>query len=119
MLKFGPSISDYHSSMLTSPITCEEIRNALFSMNSNKSPGLDGFSSGFFKYSWDIISADFCSAILKFFQTSKVLTEVNPTLITLMPKSSTASHVGDFCPISLCNVVYKTIKKVLAIVLNW
>lgn len=41
---------------------------------------------------------------------------VNNTLITIMPKVTNAKRIGDFKPISLCNVIYKIVAKNLA---NW
>ncbi|XP_074298403.1 uncharacterized protein LOC141629276 [Silene latifolia] len=45
----GPSVAiDDHASLIR-PVTRSEIQQALFAIDSNKSPGLDGFSVGFFK----------------------------------------------------------------------
>lgn len=114
VLQAGAVLSATHSSMLTAHVTYEEIRTAVFSMHSDKSPGPDGFSPGFFKNAWSIIKDDFCMAITEFFESGKLLSEVNSTFITLIPKSTGASHVGDYRPISLCNVIYKTITKIMA-----
>ncbi|XP_074305964.1 uncharacterized protein LOC141641192 [Silene latifolia] len=54
---------------LTSPITRSEIKQALFSIDVNKSPGIDGFSSGFFRAVWDIVKVDFCKAVEELFTT--------------------------------------------------
>lgn len=114
LLQEGPFLSDANKAMLSATITREEIKSAIFAMHSDKSPGPDGFSPGFFKNCWDIIGEDFYNAIEEFFRTGKILREINATFITLIPKTINASKVGDFRPISLCNVVYKTITKIMA-----
>ncbi|XP_074266898.1 uncharacterized protein LOC141590190 [Silene latifolia] len=59
----GPCVTEEDKLRLVQDITSSEIKAALFSIDSNSSPGVDGFSSGFFKSSWDIINGDFCAAI--------------------------------------------------------
>ncbi|GKA76581.1 RNA-directed DNA polymerase, eukaryota, reverse transcriptase zinc-binding domain protein [Tanacetum coccineum] len=94
-------------------VTEEEIKKALFDIDDNKAPGPDGFTSKFFKKSWDIVKRDFCAAIKEFFNTGKILGEVNATLIFLVPKMLTPQKVSDFRPIACCNVIYKCISKIL------
>lgn len=103
-----------NANSLLAPVSNEVIKNAIFSMHSDKSLGPDGFSPGFFKHSWNIIHEDFCAAIHEFFDTGKLLKEINSTFISIIPKKANVNHVGQFCPISLCNVVYKTITKIMA-----
>lgn len=50
LLKDGGFILNIQASPLVFPVSTDEIRDALFSMSSNKSPGTDGFSPGFYKH---------------------------------------------------------------------
>ena len=53
---------------LEAVVTAEEIKNVLFSMPSNKSPGPDGFPCEFFKTAWSVVSHDFILAVQSVFQ---------------------------------------------------
>ena len=86
--------------MLASPVTDQEIKDTFWSLKANKAPGPDGFSAGFFKTSWAIVGRDVIQAIRTFFESGKLLTEVNSTIIALIPKVPNPANVGDFRPIS-------------------
>ena len=51
--------------------------------------------------------------VVKVLNSSVVLESTNSTFIALIPKVKQPRKVFDFCPISLCNVVYKLFSKVL------
>ncbi|GJW28396.1 hypothetical protein Tco_0045271 [Tanacetum coccineum] len=91
-----------------------EIKNAMFSMGNEKSPGPDGFTAAFFKEAWDIVGKDVILAVREFFINGKLLKEMNHTIIALIPKVSTPARVNDFQPISCCNVLFKCISKIIA-----
>lgn len=110
----GPRLSLEHADSLVRDISQQEIKDALFSIGDDKSPGPDGYSSCFFKAAWETIKDDFVDAITEFFGTGSLLKQANHTVITLIPKGSHSSTVGDFRPISCCNVIYKTITKILS-----
>lgn len=48
-----------------------------------------------------------------FFRLGRLLNKLNHTFIALVPKTQEASTLKDFCPISLCNTIYKIFSKVL------
>ncbi|GKG18132.1 hypothetical protein Tco_0372430, partial [Tanacetum coccineum] len=91
----------------------DEVKNALFDIDGNKALGPDGFSSQFFKAAWSTVGGDICKAVKEFFKSSKLLKEVNATIISLVPKLQTPRVVSDYRPIACCNVVYKIISKIL------
>ncbi|KAL2252836.1 UNVERIFIED_CONTAM: Retrovirus-related Pol polyprotein from type-1 retrotransposable element R2 [Sesamum indicum] len=48
--------------------------------------GPDGYSSGFFKAAWPIVGHEVSSAVLDFFNTGRLLKQINTTLLALIPK---------------------------------
>nr|GEX21518.1 RNA-directed DNA polymerase, eukaryota, reverse transcriptase zinc-binding domain protein [Tanacetum cinerariifolium] len=90
-----------------------KIKKAMFMIDENKAPIPDGYTLCFFKKAWNIIGNDVCQAVRGFFKTRRNLSEINTTLIALVPKIQTPAKVSDYRPIACCNVIYKCISKVL------
>ncbi|XP_020266575.1 uncharacterized protein LOC109842073 [Asparagus officinalis] len=110
----GPCLDQAQARNLSSPVTKEEIKNAVFSMGDDKAPGPDGFSMAFYKSAWHIIGDEVTKAITEFFNTGKLLGMINATSITLIPKIKCPKFSADFRPIACCNCLYKIISKILA-----
>lgn len=108
------SCVDQDQQVLLCPITPEEVRQVLFDMPSNKSPGPYGYNAEFFKSTWEIIDAEFVVPIQAFFVKGFVPKRINSTILALIPKKTYATEMRDYRPISCCNVVYKVISKLLA-----
>lgn len=83
-------------------------------MGAFKAPGPDGLQAIFIQSQWKVVGASFCNMILEIFREHVKVREVNQTLITLIPKVEQVCNIRDFRPISLCNVAYKVITKILA-----
>ena len=101
-------------SALTDCISPELIFKTLKSMKKGKAPGPDGFTVEFFLECWPIIHLDFCDAIQGFFRFNNMHASTNSTCIALIPKTATAKNMSDLRPISLLNIPYKCISKILA-----
>ncbi|XP_021764901.1 uncharacterized protein LOC110729476 [Chenopodium quinoa] len=95
------------------PFTSEEIKAAIFSIDDSKSPGLDGFPSGFFKTLWVSVGSSVIAAIRHFFSHGYMLKDWNRTFLTLLPKVDNPEFISQFRPIGLCNVIYKYVAKCL------
>ena len=52
--------------------------------------------------------------VLDFLNNGNMLPNINHTNIVLIPKVKNPKRMSEFRPISLCNVIYKIISKVLA-----
>ncbi|XP_020245131.1 uncharacterized protein LOC109823258 [Asparagus officinalis] len=64
----GVCLNEAQAIALSSAVTKEEIKKAIFSMDDNKAPGPDGFNMSFYKSAWSIIGDEVSQAILDFFQ---------------------------------------------------
>lgn len=99
---------------LVSQVTLNEVKKALFGMHPDRSPGPDGFSPGFYQKFRSIISTDLLNLVRQFFVQGKLENDIGDANIVLIPKVKNPSTMRDLRPISLCNVVYKVISKVLS-----
>lgn len=99
--------------MLGQEVTVEEIKSALFAMPAHKSPDPYGYPCDFYKATWDILGSDFLVAIQSFFLKGFLPNGINSTIVALIPKKSDANMIKDYRPIACCNVIYKTISKIL------
>ncbi|CAJ2659660.1 unnamed protein product [Trifolium pratense] len=110
----SPRITTEDNVMLEAPITKEEIRTTLFQMHPDKSPGPDGFNPAFFQQFWHLCGDDVFTATKDWLQRGYFPSSLNETNICLIPKCESPITMKDFRPISLCNVLYKMVSKVLA-----
>lgn len=115
IFSFGPLFSESDRNQLQSPTKDYIIKETLFSMGDDKSPRPDGFTAAFFKHNWVTICDDFLLAVHEFFLNGTLLKQVNHAAISLIPEGKHDPIAADFSLISCCNVVYKTISKVIVI----
>ena len=90
----------------------------MFMMHPEKAPGPDGMAAISFQYSWHIIKKDLLDLVNKFLRSGKMETRLNITNICLIPKIERPTRMTELRPISLCNIGYKIISKVLCQRLN-
>jgi exonuclease III len=107
-------INTDHNSALLRPITQTEVDHAVENMPPGKAPGPDGFTTDFFHHCWDMVKEEVWQVVEESRTSGQVLPALNATFITLIPKEERVTHPKQFRPISLCNVIYKIITKVIA-----
>jgi exonuclease III/ribonuclease HI len=109
-----PRVTSGMNEELLRNFTMEDIDTALSQMHPLKSPGPDGFSACFYQRSWATIRLDVGKAVLDFLNFGVFDPSLNSTHIVLIPKIKNPTRITDYRPISLCNVLYKLMSKVLA-----
>jgi hypothetical protein len=112
-LRNGSQLTLSQREELVRPIAVKEIEEALYGIGDLKSPGVDGYSSKFFKSCWRIVKDDVVKAAQEFFEQMMLFTPFNQTVVTLVPKYEGAKSVKDFRPIAGCSTFYKILSKVL------
>ncbi|GJW01885.1 RNA-directed DNA polymerase, eukaryota, reverse transcriptase zinc-binding domain protein [Tanacetum coccineum] len=83
-------VSNEDAEFMTRQVSDDEIKHAMFDICDNKAPGPDGYTAKFYKKAWSKIGRDVCDAVKEFFASGRMLG-----------------------PIACCNVIYKTISKIL------
>ena len=91
----------------------EEIKSTLWSLKPFKTPGPDGLHAEFFQRFWLVMGNSVLEEVGKIFSQRKISEFLNRTHITLIPKIQGPESLGNYRPISLCNIVYKVVTKII------
>ena len=102
------------NSKLTAPYKVEEVELAIKEMPPLKAPGPDGMPFLFYQTYWMEVGMDITQVVLSCLNSGSILKSINHTFIILIPKVKNLERVSEFRPISLCNVIYKVVSKVIA-----
>lgn len=108
-----PTILDDNMAFIKREVTQRDILNVIKHMNPFKALGVDGLQAGFFQSQWHVIGETVCNLILDIFKNTGKVSDINETLITLVPKVDPVVRIRNFRPITLCNVSYKIVTKIL------
>jgi hypothetical protein len=114
MDKIMPRVTDLMNKKLLAPFTPEDVKKVVFSIGDFKAPGPDGLHAVFYKKIWSICGEDITQEVLLALNLSTIPKGWNDTTVVLIPKVDEPGLVTQFHPISLCNVIYKIISKMLA-----
>ena len=112
--KVQPKVSSEMCEMLRAPYVGEEVYEALMQMHPTKAPGPDGMCALFYQKMWSIVGEDVIKKVLDILNNGGDIGAINQTYLALIPKKKQCETPVDYRPISLCNVIYKLVSKVLA-----
>ncbi|XP_026416849.1 uncharacterized protein LOC113312300 [Papaver somniferum] len=99
--------------MLDAIPSAEEIKEAIFSMDPESSPGPDGFSGCFCRACWHIIHDYVVHAIQFYWRRRFIPKGLNSNFLVLLPKIEGPKSPNHFRPIGLSNESFKIITKII------
>jgi hypothetical protein len=107
-----PQVSDEENEILIADFTENEVREAVFQMEHNKSPGPDDFPAEFYQVFWGVIKDDPLAMFHDFHKDNLDLFSLNFGIITLIPKIENATKIQQYRLICVLNVSFKIFTKV-------
>ncbi|XP_074301324.1 uncharacterized protein LOC141632703 [Silene latifolia] len=107
-------VLEWMNAILGSEYREEEVSDALNQIHLLKAPGPDEMNGLFYQTYWHIVGPMVIRTVFGVLRGDQMPEGMNHTHIMLIPKKKAPDKIRDFRPISLCNVVYKLVSKVLA-----
>jgi hypothetical protein len=86
-------VTDEENMILVEEFTEEEAKKALYQMEHNKSPGLDGFLIEFYQVFWEVIKTYLMALFHEFHRGRLPLYSLNFGTIILLPKCEEAVKI--------------------------
>ncbi|XP_058752696.1 uncharacterized protein LOC131625878 [Vicia villosa] len=99
---------------LEKPFSEEEIKDAIWSCDGNKSLGPDGFSLEFFKRFWFLLKDDLMKLCNDFYLKGTLVNAITSSFLALIPKKKNPQDLSEYRPICLVGSIYKILAKILA-----
>ena len=110
VIRLYPSfVQEEDKELFLTALTLQDVEGVLIGFKKDKGPGPDGWPVEFYLHFFDLVGKDILNVIEHSRLEGRVIGVLNATFITLIPKCDKATTLGDFRPISLCNLIYKTI----------
>lgn len=106
-------LTDQELTALNITFLAGEVEKAIKSMGKYKAPGPDGFQPIFYHHCWEVVGSSVVRFVLDFFETGELPKDTNDALVVLIAKVVKPEKITQFRPISLCNVLFKTITKAM------
>jgi hypothetical protein len=100
--------------VLEIPCNLGELKEVLTLFKKEKIPGPDGWTVEFFIHFFDLVGGDLLEMVEESRSRGVIVGGLNSTFLALIPKVNKPTTFGDFRPISLCNLCYKLISKIIA-----
>ena len=110
-----PKLSEENQKLCEGKVTRNECFSVLKEMKFNKSPGNDGFTVEFYYTFWSVLGETLVEILNEAYDRGNLSTSQKQGVITLLEKEGkNKMYVQNYRPITLLNVDYKILSKVLA-----
>ena len=109
-----PILSTNERNICKGHVTEQELNKALFSMENNKSPGLDGLSTNFYKHFWNILGHELTKILNFAYENGSLALSQRRGVISSLFKKGVRTKLKNWRPITLLNTDYKILTKALA-----
>ena len=103
-----------YTTLFRSPPDMEEVRTTLFLMGPDKAPGPDGVTARLLQKHWPLFACDLTSAIKEVFLTRRTPANWLNSRIVLIPKIEEPKTPKDYRPITVGNIIYRLLMKIIA-----
>lgn len=119
-IKLGSQGNRYSSitvkaiNMLKAEFTNEEIKSAVWDYGGDRAFRPDDFSFRFLKHFWDILGLNVIAFVLEYYHKMVIPFGYNSSFVTFIPKVDSSILVKYYRPISLIDIQFKVIAKLLA-----
>ena len=108
------TVNEEQSIIMTKDLTLDEIAAAIKEMKSNKSPGEDGLPIEFYRIFWEDIKIYLFESYKFSLQEKSLSITQKRGVISLLPKKGDLLMLKNWRPLTLLNVDYKILAKLIA-----
>ena len=109
-----PRLNDNDREVCEGYITEEELREAVISMENDRSPGIDGLTTNFYKHFWPLIAKSITQVYNYAFRVGNLTVSQRRGIISLLFKKGDRTLLKNWRPITLLTTDYKILTKALA-----
>ena len=108
-------LSEVEKQKLEENLTLDELKNALFSMQPNKTPGLDGLTKEFYCKFFDILGPPLHDMYLECYEKGELCESTRKGLISLIPKKDkNILELKAWRPLAMLCLDFKILSKAIA-----
>ncbi len=95
-------------------LTLQELTDAVKQLSLGRSPGIDGITTDFYHYFWNVLGQDFYEVVKECFENGFLPSSCRRAVLSLLPKKGDLGFLKNWRPVSLLCTDYIILAKCLA-----